>query len=287
MKNFDNLNQNEGSSGNQWELSPEELAEIDARRKRVIETNRRHRDLREHAKDIENSDEYARAVRKHDAKSYRIHEKINEFKASEERLKDYYDRHNPDLQKNYEEEKKEHLKNIELLNQSYEFGKRWYNVAIAKNMYKKDLMLYNERGSVKKIFDWVKNGFSSERVKDSYLKKSIEFMKENNIGVEDEDFINAYFPSSHKEDDFNEAINTYRESLAKNEEMNGPDGSWQKLYNSAMDRNDRIMKADKHRAMMNGHNDNNSQERFTFSNLDSTAIAKSIRRNEKKKQKQK
>ena len=28
MKNFDNLNQNEGSSGNQWELSPEEIAEI-------------------------------------------------------------------------------------------------------------------------------------------------------------------------------------------------------------------------------------------------------------------
>lgn len=280
MKNFNSLNQNEDSSGNQWELSPEELAEI--------KKEQGSRELIARVKEFEGSDEYRRAVENTDSKNYRGHEKINESKTSKERLKDYYYRHDPDLQKNYEAKKKEHLKNIESLNQSYEFGKRWYNVGIAKNMYKKDLLLYNERGSVKKIFDWVKNGFSSKRVKDSYLKESMEFMKENNISVEDEDFINAYFPSSYKEDELNEAINTYRESLAKNEEINGPDGSWQKLYNSAMDRNDRIMKADKHRAMIEGYNKNNDRGNpSAYARVNRIAIAKSIRRNEKKKQKQK
>ena len=280
MKNFNSLNQNEDSSGNQWELSPEELAEIKKEQSR--------RELSARVKEIEGSDEYRRAVENSDSKNYRMHEKVNESKTSKERLKDYYYRHDPDLQKNYEAEKKEHLKNIESLNQSYEFRKRRNNVAIAKNMYIKDLVLYNKRGSVKKIFDWVKNGFSSKRVKDSYLKESMEFMKENNISVEDEDFINAYFPGPYKEDELNEAINTYRESLAKNEEMKGPDGSWQKLYNSAMDRNDRIMKADKHRAMIEGYNKNNDRGNpSAYARVNRIAIAKSIRRNEKKKQKQK
>ena len=280
MKNFNSLNQNEDSSGNQWELSPEELAEIKEEQSR--------RELSARVKEIEGSDEYRRAVENSDSKNYRMHEKVNESKTSKERLKDYYYRHDPDLQKNYEAKKKEHLKNIESVNQSYEFGKRWYNVAIAKNMYKKDLLLYNKRGSVKKIFDWVKNGFSSKRVKDSYLNKSIDFMKENNIGVEDDDFINAYFPSPYKEDELNEAINTYRESLAKNEEIKGPDGTWQKLYNSAMDRNEEYMKYKKHQAMVEGYDKNNDRGNpSAYARVNRIATAKSIRRNEKKKQKQK
>lgn len=280
MKNFDNLNQNEGSSGNQWELSPEEIAEI--------KKEQGSRELIARVKEFEGSDEYRRAVENTDSKNYRVHEKINGPKTSEERLKYYYYDYDPDLQKNYEAKKKEHLKNIESLNQSYESHKRSNNARIAKNMYKKDLLLYNERGNVKKIFDWVKNGFSSKRVKDSYLKKSMEFMKENNISVEDEDFINAYYPSPYKEDELNEAINTYRENLAKNEEINGPDGTWQKLYNSAMDRDEEYMKYKKHRAMVEGYDKNNDRGNpSAYARVDRIATAKSIRRNEKKKQKQK
>lgn len=36
MKNFNSLNQNEDSSGNQWELSPEELAEI--KKSKIVES---------------------------------------------------------------------------------------------------------------------------------------------------------------------------------------------------------------------------------------------------------
>ena len=68
MKNFDNLNQNEDSSGNQWELSPEELAEIQ---------HNSRLDLEKRTKQFKQSDHYKRALENFDKKNFWKHNNIN------------------------------------------------------------------------------------------------------------------------------------------------------------------------------------------------------------------
>ena len=279
MKNFNSLNQNEDSSGNQWELSPEELAEIKKEQSR--------RELSARVKEIEGSDEYRRAVENSDSKNYRMHEKVNESKTSEERLKDYYLRHDSQRYDKYAAEEIQARKDVESVERLYEAIKKSnYNV-IAKAMRTKESEQYHKRGGVKKFVDWVRCGFSSKRVEKKYFEGSSAFIKEHNISVGDDDFRIAYSPSYDKAD---EAIADAEIDLAINEDLRGTDSSLRKLYNLDMDWARNGMKEEKHRAMIEGYNNdrgNPSAYARVNARVNSIAITKSIRRNEKKKQKQK
>ena len=277
MKNFNSLNQNEDSSGNQWELSPEELAEIKKEQSR--------RELSARVKEIEGSDEYRRAVENSDSKNYRMHEKVNESKTSKERLKDYYLRHDSQRYDEYAAEEIQARKDVESVEWLYEAIKKTNYNHIAKAMRVKESEQYRKRGGVKKFVDWVRCGFSSKRVEKKYFEGSSAFMKEHNISVDDEKFRNAYTPSYDKAD---ESIADAEKGLENNEDLHGTDGSWRKLYNFNMDWARNRMKEEKHRAMVEGYNKNNDRGNpSAYARVNRIAIAKSIRRNEKKKQKQK
>ena len=273
MKNFDNLNQNEDSSGNQWELSPEELAEIKKEQGR--------RELEERTKDVESSATYEQAAKNHDTKSYRVHEKINKLETSKDRLKSYYDQYGKDFDSELTLVEGKYLEAVEKNDQGRELLERTYSVHAAKSIYAEDLARYRERGVAKKIYDWVKNGFNSKRVKDSYLKESMKFMKENNISTEDEDFIKVYPAKSIRPNDH---MDNYKMGLDHAEFLHRHD---KERFDALLDKAKGNIKLEKRRAMIDGYRGDNNSEASAYSSLDSTAIAKSIRRNEKKKQKQK
>jgi hypothetical protein len=272
MKNFDNLNQNEDSSGNQWELSPEELAEIQ---------HNSRLDLEKRTKQFKQSDHYKRALENFDKKNFWKHNNINRADtepsfAVRNRLQYYY------LDNMYSIFAAEN-EYANMLKEREEIGER-RREAIAIAMHRKESLQYKDRSNIKKLFDRVKHGFSEKRAKESYFKGSSDFIKANKIEFKDadgniEDIDRLYLIGVPDEKKYTEdLVNDYMSRLAEHEE--GTELKKEQYANK--------IKAEKHSAMLSGYQETSNKPAPSEGYIvNSTAIAKSIRRNEKKKQKQK
>lgn len=276
MKDFNKIEQSNDSSASQWEMTPAEIAEMKEEQGR--------RELWEHINAFEQSDDYDRAKSNFNTRKFIMDTEMRSPKKAQDRLEELY--WDANIKSKEYELKSENRKREQRLKEERERN----NETIAIVMRKKEELQYANRGKIKKLTDWIKHGFSEDKVKDSYFGESLRFVQDNDIKFYSRHDGGELYVDKHTLGPISDGYDTiFIDKTVEGYEKAIHDKTTatedaEKSYNHFVEGSDNKLRQIKHEAVLKGYSEQRNRK-VGYDGVNVKAVAKSIRRNQKKNQK--